>query len=61
MWQLIKRDRGDEKIVTESQSYQDVFAKYERHAKHVNARNEKGEYRLPNVRISIRKETLLPN
>jgi hypothetical protein len=55
VWEVIERT-GKKESIKKFDSYGQAFAHYETEAARINAVNEKGEYTLPNTRISLRKE-----
>ena len=55
MWEVVKRKNGVEYWTKQFAGYEDAFSYYSKAAKSINALREDGTYKLPNLRISIRK------
>lgn len=55
MWEVVKRRDGVEFSVKQFGNYADASAYYEKAAKSINAKDEDGGYKLPRLRVSLRK------
>lgn len=54
-WEVVERT-GKKESIEQFDSYGQAFAYYETQAARINVTNEKGDYIVPNTRISLRKE-----
>lgn len=55
MWKVVRSTNGTESDVTDGLSWAEAFAAYEPEAKKFNAVDKDGNYKFPNIRVSIRK------